>query len=72
MATETPLEGDVYDRRKQTVIDEILQDLTLRHKLGVVGMVGLALLPAILTTPSLCRNVRPCSISSMTVCLRRS
>jgi len=54
MATETPLEGDVYDRRKQAVIDKILlRDLTLRHKLGVVGMVGLALLPAILTPAEL-------------------
>jgi branched-chain amino acid transport system permease protein len=50
MATETPLEGDVYDRRKQAVIDKILlRDLTLRHKLGVLGMVGLALLPTIMT-----------------------
>ena len=50
MATETPFEGDVYDRRKQAVIDKILlRDLTLRHKLGVVGMVGLALLPTLMT-----------------------
>jgi len=50
MATETPFEGDVHDRRKQAVIDKILlRDLTLRHKLGVVGMVGLALLPTLMT-----------------------
>ena len=50
MATETPFEGDVYDRRKQAVIDKILlRDLTLRHKLGVVGIVGLALLPTLMT-----------------------
>jgi branched-chain amino acid transport system permease protein len=54
MATETPLEGDVYERRKQAVVDKLLlRDLALRHKLGVLGVVGLALLPAILTPAEL-------------------
>ena len=54
MATGTPLEGDVYERRKQAVVDKLLlRDLALRQKLGVLGMVGLALLPAILTPAEL-------------------
>ena len=54
MATETPLEGDIYERRKQAVVDKLLlRDLALRQKLGVLGVVGLALLPAILTPAEL-------------------
>lgn len=49
MATETPFEGDVDERRRQAVKEKLrFGELTLRHRLGVYGVVGLALLPTIL------------------------
>ena len=59
MATETPFEGDIDERRKQAVVDKLmLRDLALRQKLGVLGMVGLALVPIVLT-PSELGNFTP-------------
>jgi len=49
MATETPYEGDIRERRKQAVVDKLLlRDLALRQKVGILGIVGLGLLPTIL------------------------
>jgi branched-chain amino acid transport system permease protein len=50
MATQTPLEGDVDRRRKQAVMDRLLfRNVSLRHRLGVYGIVLLGLLPTIMT-----------------------
>ena len=46
MATETPLEGDVGRRRKQAVVDKLLlRDVALRHRLGILGVCLLGLVP---------------------------
>ncbi|PSQ15018.1 branched-chain amino acid ABC transporter permease [Halobacteriales archaeon QS_8_69_73] len=46
MATETPLEGDVGRRRRQAVVEKLLlRDLALRHRLGILGVCLLALVP---------------------------
>ncbi|WP_254839001.1 branched-chain amino acid ABC transporter permease [Natronomonas marina] len=49
MATETPLEGDVDKRRREAVKEKLMfQDVSLRHRLGIYGIVLLGLLPTIL------------------------
>jgi branched-chain amino acid transport system permease protein len=49
MATQSPLEGDVEERRKQAVKEKFkLGNLPLRHRLGVYGFVLLALLPVLM------------------------
>ncbi|PSQ13819.1 hypothetical protein BRC99_03560 [Halobacteriales archaeon QS_7_69_60] len=46
MATETPLEGDVDRRRRQAVVEKLLlRDLALRHRLGILGVGLLGLVP---------------------------
>jgi len=46
MATETPLEGDVGRRRRQAVVEKLLlRDLALRHRLGILGVCLLGLVP---------------------------
>ncbi|MFQ3319743.1 MAG: branched-chain amino acid transport system permease protein [Natronomonas sp.] len=46
MATKTPFEGDVEERRKQAIKEKLqLSELPLRHRLGLVGLVLLALSP---------------------------
>jgi len=49
MATQTPLEGDVDQRRKQAVKDRLLfRNISLRHRLGVYGIVLLGLVPTLM------------------------
>jgi len=49
MATETPLEGDVDKRRREAVKEKLLlKNISLRHRLGVYGIVLLALLPTVM------------------------
>jgi branched-chain amino acid transport system permease protein len=49
MATQTPYEGDVKERRRQAVKEKLrFSELELRHKLGIYGMLLLALLPTIM------------------------
>ena len=46
MATETPLEGDVDRRRRRAVVEKLLlRDLALRHRLGILGVGLLGLVP---------------------------
>ena len=54
MATQTPLEGDVEERRKQAVKEKFkLGNLPLRHRIGVYGFVLLGLLPVLMQPPEL-------------------
>jgi branched-chain amino acid transport system permease protein len=54
MATETPLEGDVGRRRKQAVKDKLLlRDVALRHRLGILGVCLLGLVPLVAKPPEL-------------------
>jgi branched-chain amino acid transport system permease protein len=49
MATKTPFEGDVEQRRREAVKEKLqFSEMALRHKLGVFGLVALALLPTVL------------------------
>ena len=49
MATETPLEGDVDKRRREAVKEKLLlKNISLRHRLGIYGIVLLALLPTVM------------------------
>jgi branched-chain amino acid transport system permease protein len=49
MATKTPFEGDVEQRRREAVTEKLqFSEMALRHKLGVFGLVALALLPTVL------------------------
>lgn len=49
MATETPFEGDIEERRRRAVVEKLrFSQLELRHRLGVYGLVLLALLPTIM------------------------
>lgn len=50
MATRTPFDGDVAQRRRQAVKEKLqFSQLALRHRLGIYGIVLLALLPTVLT-----------------------
>ncbi|WP_336136612.1 branched-chain amino acid ABC transporter permease [Natronomonas amylolytica] len=49
MATKTPFEGDVQQRRREAVKEKLqFSEMALRHKLGVFGLVALGLLPTVL------------------------
>ncbi len=49
MATQTPFEGDIEERRKQAVKEKLqFTKLPLRHRLGIYGFILLALLPTVL------------------------
>ena len=50
MATRTPFDGDVERRRRQAVREKLqFSELALRHRLGIYGLVALALVPTVLT-----------------------
>jgi branched-chain amino acid transport system permease protein len=49
MATKTPFEGDVEERRREALKEKFqFSEMALRHKLGVFGLVALGLLPTVL------------------------
>jgi branched-chain amino acid transport system permease protein len=61
MATETPFEGDIGERRRQAVMEKLtFQGLSWRHRLGVLGILLLALVPTVL---------RPFELNSFTFVL---